>query len=191
MAVKDDPFLLSNPLHDRVVRMLLAQGIVNSEQVEHAWMRWLRALRDGEQFPLWRELLKDPGADTERIYETAAMAYAFKRINIGLMGTLILVDRLKERIPDMQWNLLVEHQVLPVVEWGRRPADTPRISFATYDPTRPEIRRLVASLGLPAFELRYAPPGVLLAVTAEVFPQKKFLLGSVAFDGFASARFGR
>ncbi len=191
MAVKDDPFILSNPLHDRVVRMLLARGIVTREQVEHAWLRWLRALRDGEQMPLWRELLDEPEVDAEGIYETAATAYAFKRIDIGLMGTLVLVDRLKERIPDMKWNLMVEHQVLPVVERGRRPGDADRISFATYDPTRPEIRRLVASLRLPAFELRYAPPGELLAVTAELFPQKKFLLGAAAFDGFSSVFSGR
>ncbi len=183
MAVKDDPFLLSNPMHDRMVRILFARGIVTREQIEHAWLRWLRALRDGEQYPLWRELLDEPEVDLERIYETAAQAYAFKRIHIGLMGTLVLVERLKNRIVDAQWNVLIENQVLPVVERGKRPDDVSRISFATFDPTHPETRRLVDSLGLPSFELRYAPADELLAVTAEVFPRKKFLLGQAIFRG--------
>ncbi|WP_456428092.1 hypothetical protein [Rhodocaloribacter sp.] len=180
MAAKKDPFILSNPLNDRVVRMLLAENVVTREQIEHAWLRWLRALRDGEHYPLWRELLDEPEVDVERIYEVAAKAYAFKRIHIGLMSTLVLVERLKKRIGDAQWNLLIEHQVLPVVERGQRPDAVSRISFATFDPAHPEIRRLVASLGLP-FELRYAPASDLLTVTAEAFPRKKFLLGQAVF----------
>lgn len=180
MAAKKDPFILSNPLNDRVVRMLLAENVVTREQIEHAWLRWLRALRDGEDYPLWRELLDEPEVDGERIYEVAAKAYAFKRIHIGLMSTLVLVERLKKRIGDAQWNLLIEHQVLPVVERGQRPDAVSRISFATFDPAHPEIRRLVASLGLP-FEMRYAPASDLLAVTAEAFPRKKFLLGQAVF----------
>ena len=168
--------MLGDPLHDRIVRILLADGIVTREQVEEAWLRWLRARRDGIEEPLWRELLMTPGIDQESIYEVVALAYAFKPIRINVRGTLILVDRLRSRIPDAQWNELVEHLVLPVVESRMEPGMAPRIAVAAYDPTRDAVRRLVESLDLGPIEVRYAPADEIFTAISEVLPQKKYLV---------------
>ncbi|GIV61563.1 hypothetical protein GQ464_001315 [Rhodocaloribacter litoris] len=178
MGVRENPFLLSDPLHDRVVRILLAEGVVTREQVEHAWLRWLRRLRDGEEYPLWRELLNTPDVDQESIFEVVALTYAFRRIAISVMGTAVLIDKLHAHIEDEQWNRLIEHLVLPVVEQGERPDTLQRIYVATYDPTSRTVRELVAGLKLPRVELRYAPAAELIALITELFPHKKFLLGT-------------
>lgn len=171
-----EPFLLSDPLHDRIVRILLADGIVSREQVEAGWMRWLRTRRDGCEEPLWREILNTPGIDQNSIFEVVALAYAFRPIEINVRGTLILVDRLGRRVSDDQWNTLVEHLVLPVVEVGHEPGMAPRTAVATFDPTCDAVRAVIESLDIGPIEVRYATGEAIYAAIAEVLPQKKYLV---------------
>ncbi|GIV58898.1 MAG: hypothetical protein KatS3mg042_1811 [Rhodothermaceae bacterium] len=177
MSLRDNPFILSDPLHDRVVRILLADGVVTREEVEHAWMRWLRRLRDGEEYPLWRELLNTPDVDIDAIFEIVALTYAFRRVHISVPGTMALAAHLGPRITDAQWNMLIENLVVPVLEPGQRLEAIRRVPFATFDPTNPDVRRLVASLNLPGIELCYAPAPDIIKVITEAFPEKKYLLG--------------
>jgi hypothetical protein len=122
---------------------------------------------------LWRELVEDPEIDAERVYEVASRLYAFRAVHVAVMGTLMLLQKLKGTIRDPQWDALIEFGVIPVVERGHSAGETNLIIFGTNDPMRLEIHRLLRELDCGPFEVRYVPEWIIYTLVGEAFPEKR------------------
>ncbi len=163
-------------LRDRVMRRLLDEGRTDEHRVATTWQRWKMRQRSGEKEALWRVYANTPGIDSAMVYEMAARVYAFSPIDIAVMRSLVLIQSLDRLLTDDQWTALIELGLLPVSERGVDPTTQKRLTFATFDPTYLASHRLIRSLNLGAFEIRYAPKPVIQALMAEAFPRKQFLM---------------
>lgn len=163
-------------LSDRVVSRLLFDNAVSFRQVAAAWHRWNRRGHTPVGNELWRELAHDPELDAEQVYEIASRVYAFQSVHVGVMGTLLLLQQLERVIRDEQWDALIACGVIPVVEQGQAPGASDRIIFATNDPMRLEIHRLLRTLDCGPFEVRYVPGWIIHTLVAEAFPEKRRLI---------------
>lgn len=163
-------------VRDRVVRRLLAEGRVTPARVELAWHRWQRARRDGSKDPLWRELACDPNVDRAEILAAAARSYAFDEVEIAFAGTMLLLDRLRPVFTEAQWDDMIESRVLPVAVQDRPFGDLERLTFATPDPTNPDVRALLRRVSFGVYTLCYARQEEVEALIVEVFPYKKYLI---------------
>lgn len=170
-------------LRDRVVRRLLAEGRVTPARVELAWHRWQRARRDGSKDPLWRELACDPNVDRAEILETAARSYAFDEVEISFANTMLLIDRLRPVFTEAQWDEMIESRVLPIAVKDRPSGDPERLTFATPDPTNPDLRALLRRVSFGVYSLGYARQDVVEALIVEAFPYKKYLISRDLFSG--------
>lgn len=155
--------------NDRVVEMLLRRGVVDTEEVEAA-----QDEREDQRpnAALWRVLAAQDGVDEDAVYERAARIYAFS------------VADLENSSPDYEFIRTIvnefaeEHQErlldLGVAPYRAGTADglrTGKMHLVTYDPMRPEVHRLVRSLGFDQFELQYAPKTTVDEIIAETFPR--------------------
>lgn len=159
-------------LRDRVVIMLLFDQVVREDQVELAWQLWNQMSPDGAREPLWRVLTLFPDLDRELVYAEAARVYGFEEANLDRRVALFMIQKYAGLMPEAHWNALVELRVVPIddaEETATRPA---RTIFATQDPTRPEVHRLLPLLDLPGYELRYAPEDALVNLLVEAFPRR-------------------
>lgn len=170
---------------DRVVRSLIAKGIVSKEQVREA--AYILEAEGGRE-ALWRVLADVSSVTKEMVYAEAANVYAFRHAEVGpgrpdhdfVMLTMETIAQ--DKRDDMLEMLLLPFEHLLDYETG-----TGRIVFVTPDPTRPEVNSLLHELDLGRFELRYVDESVIISLIDEIFPRKNEYLERIedqtsAFD---------
>ena len=192
-SVSDTSPFSALELRDRVVIMLLFDQVVYEEQVEQAWHLWQKMSREGVKEPLWRVLTLFPEIDRELVYAEAARVYGFETARISRNRAIGLIHSLEQHLDPALWEQLVELQVIPVNETRQPHNQRPRLVFATQDPTRPDVHRLLPKMGLEGFDIRYAPEQEIIGLLIEAFPHRyKYLRGlsGVSKDFLANAALG-
>lgn len=159
-------------LRDRVVIMLLFDEVVREDQVELAWQLWQQMSRDGAKEPLWRVLMLFPDLDRELIYAEAARVYGFEEARISRPKALALIKEMEALVARDLWDQMVDLRVVPIYEATQQHSHRKRIVFATPDPTRPDVHRLMPEFNLDGFELRYAREGEVVNLLIEAFPRR-------------------
>lgn len=164
------PLLLS----DRVVIMALFYEIVEEVQVARAWSSWRsQPPSRGEAEPLWRVLVRDPEVNREAVFEVAAQLYGFEPATLEPATAHRLLTDLKRVFDETQWAQMASLVVLPVAVGADPRTGAARLVFASPDPTRAEVTRLLQGLELPSFELTYAPTATLTELLAEAFCDRR------------------
>ena len=154
-------------LRDRVVVMLLYSRKVRVEQVEAAWKRWKNEKQDTPD-ALWRVVARLPDVETEAVFEEAARVYAFEPAMSILHEARSLMREHRKRFSLPQRRQLVALGILPVKV--KETADGPLWIFATHDPARSSVQRLLAKVSVPAYEVRYAPAAEVQEQLEAIFP---------------------
>ena len=159
-------------LRDRVVIMSLFYEIVKVEQVEKAWQRWSKMQHKGSADSLWRVLVTERGVDRDAVYEVAAQIYGFEVAEINRLRALALIRDVAESFSEDQWQHMIQLLVIPIGVGEDPRSGHARLIFATPDPTRPEVTRLLQRFNLNSFDLRYGAPSVISELFNEIFPPK-------------------
>ena len=157
-------------LRDRVVVMAIFYEIVKLEHVEKAWRRWSKMQQKGSNDSLWNILVQEPGVNRDAIYEVAAQIYGFEIADINRLRALALIRDVSESFSQEQWQSMIQLLVIPIAVGEDPRSGHARLIFATHDPTRPEVARLLQSFNLTSFDLRYAAPSVISELFNEIFP---------------------
>src|SRR5690625_2606041 len=174
---------------DRVVAMLLRKEIVTEQHVANAQRE---RERQGRKEVFWRVLASLTDVDTDAVYLEAARVYAFKTAELGDGGfDNDFARAVVEAFPEDKREQLLKLRVLPYQAEMEAQTGAIKLVFATHDPTRPEVHRVMQDLRLERFELRYAPESIVRAFVAEAFPRKNEYLermsdGGMRFDLGAS-----
>ncbi|TDI76511.1 MAG: type II/IV secretion system protein [Bacteroidetes bacterium] len=156
-------------VRDRVIARLKKNDVVTDSQLEKAWTEWSRLRMQNIRVPLWRLLTMDQSLDSDDIFVEAASVYAFKEVEIEEKEALAFIEACKEDFDDSTWDNMVELFVLPVSrEPGKNTPDS-KWTFATHDPTRPEVHQLIQSLNLRRFEIMYLPQSMVGILISESF----------------------
>lgn len=164
-------------LRDRVVIMALFYEIATEDQVEKTWQRWEKMRSRGSSEAMWRILVRDPHIDSEAVYEVAAQIYGVEPVEINRLRAQTLMRELSNVFSEAQWKRMFELLVAPVAVGEDPRTGHARLVFATHDPTRPEVPRMLQQLELNSFELRYASPSDIAELFTEIFgPDIKHLL---------------
>jgi ketosteroid isomerase-like protein len=166
-------------LRDRVVVMLLFGQVVQVEQVEEAWHQWQNEAEDTPD-ALWRVVARRPDVDDEAAFATAARVYAFESAASILYRSRALLRAHRGRFSLRQRRHLVALGVLPV-KIDETP-EGPCWIFATHDPARPAVQRLLAKLDVPAYELQYGPAEAIRERLVKAFPGEAALGSRSAED---------
>lgn len=156
-------------LRDRVVIMAIFYEIVQVDHVEEAWKHWKTMQQHGSDEALWRVLVRNPEVNREAIYEVAAQIYSFEEADINRLRAQTLIRELSTKFSEAQWKRMFEMLVAPIAVGEDPRSGHARLIFATHDPTRPEVTRLLQSLKLNSFELRYAGPAKITELFTEIF----------------------
>lgn len=180
------PVFRREEVRDRVARSLLDAGQVSLPVVERAWNSWSQGAY-GIRTPLWRALLSDPAVDREQVYAQAARCYAYRTIALDLLASCCQVEAMMNRLHGQQWEQLVRHGLMPVVELGSAPIETWRLVLASHDPTHRRIESLLRTLDFGPVEVCHTLRKNLYAVTAESFPALLPFLGIALEPGFQAA----
>ena len=152
--------------------MAIFYEIVKLEHVENAWHRWSKMQRKGSNDSLWHALVLEPGVNRDAIYEVAAQIYGFEVAEINRLRALALIRDVSESFSQEQWRSMIQLLVIPIAVGEDPRSGHARLIFATHDPTRPEVARLLQSFNLTSFDLRYATPTVISELFNEIFPQE-------------------
>jgi type II secretory ATPase GspE/PulE/Tfp pilus assembly ATPase PilB-like protein len=162
---------LGERLHkDRVVRTLLAEGIVSDQQAAQG-LKLFDA--EGGKIALWRIIADLKGVERESVYQAAARVYAFKLEEVDeFRPDHDFVRLTMETLADEHRDEMVEMLLVPFEHSIDFETGTGRIIFITPDPTRPEVNKLVHELDLGRFELRYASESQILRLLDTIFPRK-------------------
>ena len=163
---------------DRVVKQLLSDGVISDQNVADASSV---AEKQGGDVALWRLVADLAGVDRERVYETAAHVYAFKKEVIGSgRPDHDFVRLTMETLAEEHHEELLEKLLVPFEHTIDFDTGSGRIVFVTPDPTSPEINRLVHELDLGRFELRYASEQQILRLYDELYPRKNEYLERIS-----------
>ena len=164
----DEAAIQKLDVKDRVVTLLLRQGVVTVEHVQQAKRRKTEGHRSDA---LWRVVAE--GADVPRadVYETAARIYAFPIADIDAHPpnpdqTRSLFNGMSEAHQDE----LLELRVVPLRV--RRGRNGTILDLITHDQMRPAVHRAVRKLEIDRFELKYAPESSVQRLISEAYPQK-------------------
>jgi len=111
----------------------------------------------------------DKSIESDEIYVEAASIYAFNQLEIGVKETVAFIDSIKDEFTEESWDSMVELFVLPVSKESAENSDEFKWTFATHDPTRPEVHQLIQSLHLKRFELMYVPQSIVGSTISESF----------------------
>ncbi|MDZ4701791.1 MAG: GspE/PulE family protein [Rhodothermales bacterium] len=160
---RDDDFAKFE-LKDRVVIMLLFKQLVTMKQIERNWHKWRKLIEQRQTEALWRILAEDPELERERIFACAAEVYAFEDAVIT-PETARYIRKNEEVFSAKQWELLGTQFLVPINKTGTT------WTFASFDPTHPEMGQTLRKIGLPNYELRYAPEVVIKDLIKDAFPQ--------------------
>ncbi len=169
---------------DRVILMLHHKHAIKTEQIEQAIEQ--RKELDTKD-ALWRVLAEIPGVNKEMIYEEAAAVYAFGSADLDKEEPdTDFAKAVMESISEENKIKLMAMNVIPQ-RYDVDPASgTSKLLFVTHDPTLPELHRLLQSLQLGRFELRYAPEKQVGRHLLEIFPQKNEYLERLGDDPLAT-----
>lgn len=135
---------------DRVISYLMATGQLTKGMLNRTKRLWRAS---GRQDSLWRVLLRSDELPDDAVYEAAASVYSFEPVEVSLLETVGLIDHLAKSWPESVLPRLIGLGILPVV-----PADKSSkkmLTFAAYDPSKPEVRRMVETVSKGAHSLRY------------------------------------
>jgi type IV pilus assembly protein PilB len=156
-------------VRDRVVARLKKNEVVTDEQLQTAWTEWSRLREQNIRVPLWRLLTMDQSLDSDEIYVEAASVYAFKEVEIEEKAALDFIESCKDDFSTDTWDSMVELFVLPVSREPNEKTPDAKWTFATHDPTRPEVHQLIQSLHLKRFEIMYIPQSFVGILISESF----------------------
>lgn len=155
-------------LRDRVATMLLFDQIVTAGQVGAARRRWKKAGMPGA---LWRTVARMPEVDREAVYARAAKVYEFDSVDFNMHSVRTLIRKRRSRFTLEQWARMVDLNVVPVRTAYEKGKGTLRWAFASHDPGRPSLERLLADLEVASHTLAYAPEERIEEVFADALPQ--------------------
>jgi type II secretory ATPase GspE/PulE/Tfp pilus assembly ATPase PilB-like protein len=155
--------------NDRVVYRLLDKGIVSETDVRSAYDEWSVGRENGLRAPLWRMLTLLSEVDTEQIYLEASRVYAFEPADLDEEVTLKFLESHRESFDEESWDQMLELFLLPVALDTEPLSGEPRWTFATHDPTRPEVHQLLKRMDVRRFEVRYCTESDLAALVTESF----------------------
>ncbi|MFT5515370.1 MAG: type IV pilus assembly protein PilB [Rhodothermales bacterium] len=171
--------------NDRVVYRLLDKGLITEENVRAAYQEWVIGRESGVRFPLWRMLTVTPGVDTGSIYLEASRVYAFEPAEIDEDVVLKFLGENRESFDEESWDSMLELFLLPIALDTEPLSGEPRWTFATHDPTRPEVHQLLKRMDIRRFEVRYCGEFDLAALVTESFVSRNEYLDRLeAADDF-------
>jgi hypothetical protein len=136
---------------DRVISFLQATGVLRRETLMKTKRLWRTA---GRQEKLWRVLLRTEEIAEDIIFEAAAVSYGFARVEVSLLETIGLIDHLAKEWPVSVMPRLIGLGILPIVPSAGRPRPGV-LTFAAFDPTRSEVRRMLETVSQDTYTLRY------------------------------------
>jgi type II secretory ATPase GspE/PulE/Tfp pilus assembly ATPase PilB-like protein len=160
-------------LRDRVVIMLLFDQIVQEEQVAMAWNLWHDMMEEGVKEPLWRILTIFPDVDAEMVYAEAARVYGFEEARVSRSRAIGLIQDVERRVDEGVWNQMVELRLVPINRVEQPHSHRQRTVYATHDPARHEVQRLLRTVENDGYELRYVPEAMLLELLVQAFPRSQ------------------
>ncbi len=155
--------------NDRVVYRLLDKGIISDAEVETAYREWIVGRENGLRAPLWRMLTLFPEVAKEKVYLEASRVYAFEPAELEEEVTLKFLEKHRESFDEESWDKMLELFLLPVALDTEPLSGEPRWTFATHDPTRPEVHQLLKKMDVRRFEVRYCTESDLAALVTESF----------------------
>jgi type IV pilus assembly protein PilB len=165
---------------DRVVKALVAENLVTDEQVAEAAA--IHAAESGRD-ALWRVLAELPTVDRPMVYGKAAAVYAFKQETLAPgRPDHDFVRLTMETLAEHHREEMLEMLLLPFEHALDFDTGTGRMVFVTPDPTRPDVNKLLHSLDVGRFELRYAPETDIVRLLDELFPRKNEYLERITQD---------
>lgn len=116
----------------------------------------------------WRDLAHEHPANRDMLYRLAARIYGYRPVLVCEMGSLVLADLLASRNPDLDWKQLFEAGLVPIVEHGEKPCLGPSIQFASYDPSRRDVRAVAESIPSARPDIVYADQSAILALQRDM-----------------------
>ncbi len=148
---------LDGLMQDRVVMALLQEGVITMPQA-------LTALRQQKRHPnvsIWRLLTGVAGVDADAVFAEAARVAGYETVHISeRKPTDELVEAVCGLFPSPAGDEMLRMGVIPY-EFNVDPAARKHtLVFASHDPSHPDVRHFVESLG-PNVELRYAPASMI------------------------------
>jgi type IV pilus assembly protein PilB len=155
--------------NDRVVYRLLDKGILTEEDVRSSYTEWVAERENGVRVPLWRMLTLAPGMDTESIFYEASRVYAFEPAELDEEAILKFLEGNRESFDEASWDGMLELFLIPISLDTEPLSGEPRWTFATHDPTRPEIHQLLKRMDIRRFEVKYCAEQALAALVTESF----------------------
>ncbi|MBO6576316.1 MAG: type II/IV secretion system protein [Rhodothermales bacterium] len=155
--------------NDRVVYRLIDKGVITENDVRAAYGEWTIGRENGVRVPLWRMLTLATELDTETIYFEASKVYAFEEAEIEEKQVLKFLEEHRESFDEEAWDGMLELFLLPIALDTEPLSGETRWTFATHDPTRPEIHQLLKRMDVRRFEVRYCPEAELATLVTESF----------------------
>jgi len=141
---------------DRVTQILLAKGIITPADIG------LLIERKTDNSPMWRLLIELDLVNADRVYRTAASAYGFEQRELLSSSVCERATELASKLSWSDWRALLDNGILPIGK-NTTPAGRERIVFASYDPSRHAVHRILHGFKNLSFELVFAER---LAVTS-------------------------
>jgi type IV pilus assembly protein PilB len=168
---------------DRVTRHLYERGAVTRKQIRESRIEWQR---EGERTTLWRTLAKHPDVDRDSVFSEAALVYAFRRSELpdGKPDRTFVKTVIKGLSGEQQDQLYVM-RLLPLEYAVDSERGTSKLVFATHDPARPEIVKVLRQMEFEDFDIVYAPESQVVDCITAVFPPRNKFLERLAEDGQA------
>ncbi len=167
---------------DRVVLRLIKKELLTDDQLNDSLEEWKRLHSEGYKVPLWRVITLDPRVDREQIYREAADVYAFKEAKTSYKEALAFIEAIAEQFDGPHLDRMIELFVIPIAQFSEPRTGEIRWIFATHDPTRPEVHRLLQKLRLRRFELRYTSESFIGELITEGFLSKNEYLDRLNED---------
>jgi hypothetical protein len=171
------------PELDRVLNCALEEGLISIDDVV-AWLPFREAKTTAKTTSpdriTWKEAIKIDPWRSQQLERTAARVYGFKSVLICQMSTLVLADMLSSHADTLNWARLFEMGLAPVVEHGKAPQISGRITMVSKDPSNREIRNYVDKSTDLKVGLAYADAQVVTA-TQELISQNIPAIGAAVY----------
>ncbi|MFT4604176.1 MAG: type IV pilus assembly protein PilB [Rhodothermales bacterium] len=155
--------------NDRVVYRLLDNDIISEEDVRSSYEEWVTERERGVRVPLWRMLTVSPGIESETIFLEASQVYAFEPAEVDEKTLLEFLAANRDAFDEEAWDGMLELFLLPIALGTEPQSGEVRWTFATHDPTRPEIHQLLKRMDIRRFEVKYCPESELAVLVTESF----------------------
>ncbi|NNE71413.1 MAG: type II/IV secretion system protein [Rhodothermales bacterium] len=162
--------------NDRVVYRLLDKGFVTPEGLQPSFEAWQADREAGLRNPFWRMLTLSPEIDTETVYLEASKVYAFEPAEFGEEEVMEFLETHRASFDEDAWDGMLELFLIPISLDPEPITGEPRWTFATHDPTRPEIHQLLKRMDVRRFEVKYCPESQLMGIVTESFVSRNEFL---------------